>query len=653
MKIYTIIAFFLIHIFSLGCKSQLPDKKDINTSIGSDIQIKEFTLSPIYYFDNNRLITFTGQGFKSSDSIILRNKIIAEDINCEITILNTSTIKILIPKVIIAGKYEIFVKRNNSSKLLGETNILKAFNASIPEKAGMTIKGTVFCDTKGLSSVVVSDGETVTKTDENGIYYLPSNKRNGYVFVSIPSNYEVSVNNSFPQFFKYVSNNNHVTELIDFELSATNNADHVMAFLADMHLANRNNDISQFNKGFRVDINKLAKETHAQNKKFYAMTLGDQTWDIYWYENNFGLQEFKNQIKDFDFPIFHVMGNHDNDPYISNDFLAENKYRNTLGPTYYSFNIGNIHYIVLDNNVWVNAGANTGVIGDRNYKSTLTQNQMKWLKEDLAMIEDKSTPVVVAMHIPYYSIPDSENKFSTKLTNAAEFESIMAEFTNVKIMSGHTHINSTIVNENNKINEYNIASVSATWWWTGKDGYADNHICKDGSPGGYGVLENSGKNQKFYYKSIGFAKEYQFRTYDLNNVHITSEKYTQHANDSFKAKVPEYAREYTKSNTANEVLLNIWGYNPNWKITIKENNKDLVINRVMKYDPLHIISYPMKRLNVNANPTSSFVTFNTSHMFMTKASSPTSTLEITVEDDFGNIYKETMIRPKIFSTSMR
>ncbi|MCA5005261.1 calcineurin-like phosphoesterase C-terminal domain-containing protein [Sphingobacterium sp. WQ 366] len=637
----------------LGCKSQSPDKKDVITSIGNDIQIKEFVISPIYYIDNIGLLTLSGHGFKSSDSIVLRNKSIAVDIKCEITKLNPSNIVISLSPSLTDGKYEIFVKRDNFSKLLGETNILKAFNANISDKTGMTIKGTVFSNSKGLANVVVSDGESVTKTDENGIYHLPSKKTNGYVFISIPSNYEVKTVNSTPQFFKYVTFNQQTSEIIDFELTPINNNDHVIAFLADMHLANRNNDISQFNNGFKVDINNLAKEARAQNKKFYAMTLGDQTWDIYWYENNYGLQEFKNQIKDFDFPIFHVMGNHDNDPYSSNDFLAEDKYRNTLGPTYYSFNIGKVHYIVLDNNLWLNADANNGVIGDRNYKATITQNQINWLKQDLAMINDKSTPIVVAMHIPFYSTPNTENSFSTKLTNATEFVGALADFSNVKIMSGHTHINSTAVQENTKISEYNIASVSATWWWTGKDGYSNNHICKDGSPGGYGLLENDGTQQKLYYKSIGYPKEYQFRAYDLNTIHITAEKYAINANSSFKAKVAEYAGEYAKSNTSNEILLNIWGYSPKWKIYVRENNKDLIVRRVTKYDPLHIISYPMKRLNANANPTSSFVSYNTSHMFLTKASSPTSTIEITIEDEFGNIYRETMIRPKAFSTSMK
>ena len=64
--------------------------------------------------------------------------------------------------------------------------------------------------------------------------------------------------------------------------------------------------------------------------------------------------------------------------------------------------------------------------------------------------------------------------------------------------------------------EHNTAAVCATWWWTGKSGYAGNHICKDGSPGGYGVWEIDGTDARWFYKSMGKPQNYQFRSYDLN-----------------------------------------------------------------------------------------------------------------------------------------
>ena len=44
----------------------------------------------------------------------------------------------------------------------------------------------------------------------------------------------------------------------------------------------------------------------------------------------------------------HTMGNHDNDMNATSDFDAEIRYRTVIAPTYYSFNIGKVHYVVLD-----------------------------------------------------------------------------------------------------------------------------------------------------------------------------------------------------------------------------------------------------------------------------------------------------------------
>jgi hypothetical protein len=102
----------------------------------------------------------------------------------------------------------------------------------------------------------------------------------------------------------------------------------------------------------------------------------------------------------------------------------------------------------------------------------------------------------------------------------------------------------------------------------------------------------------------------------------------------------------------NEVLINIWGYDPGWTVEVKEGGTSLPVKRVSALDPLHIISYEAKRLNAGAVPTSSFVTNSTSHMFKVTATTAAATLTISVTDRFGNVYTETMTRPKEFTWSM-
>ena len=66
-------------------------------------------------------------------------------------------------------------------------------------------------------------------------------------------------------------------------------------------------------------------------------------------------------------------------------------------------------------------------------------------------------------------------------------------------------------------------------------------------------------------------------------------------------------------------------------------------------DPLHLIAYTAKRLN-KGKDAGFATTDDTHHMFKVTASSATSTLDIKVTDRFGNVYTESMKRPKAFDT---
>src|SRR5690606_24436705 len=176
----------------------------------------------------------------------------------------------------------------------------------------------------------------------------------------------------------------------------------------------------------------------------------------------------------------------------------------------------------------------------------------------------------------------SDLAFNNYMKNSPALANVLAAFNNVKVITGHSHINYRITPAGSNIVEHNIGAVSATWWWTGHTGYANNHIGKDGSPGGYAGWEANGVNQVTYYKGMGFDRNYQFRSYDLNTVHITADAHAPNANATYKAKVPAIVGEYATANKKNQVLLNIWGYQDNWKINITENGISLPYTRVSK-----------------------------------------------------------------------
>ena len=89
-----------------------------------------------------------------------------------------------------------------------------------------------------------------------------------------------------------------------------------------MHLARRVSDRSQFQSGFLREMTDYLKSCRADNIPVYGIALGDLAWDQYWYENDYDLNDYQNDLKSLDFPVFSAPGNHDNDPTVANDDFA-------------------------------------------------------------------------------------------------------------------------------------------------------------------------------------------------------------------------------------------------------------------------------------------------------------------------------------------
>lgn len=613
------------------------------------IQLREVSVPAQINVVPKGAITLSGKGFAEGDKFKL---VLTTDesrvYTVDILSFDEASATFTLPAEFTAGQYRIVLIRGTEELTLGTTTINIVIESDIPDKDGMTVKGIVHNNGVGLPGVVVSDGFEVTTTDENGVYYLPSEKKTGFVFISVPANYEAPAVDNIPQFFKRLSPGSGV-EQKDFSLTPVLNNKHVVLAIADWHLANRNDDLSQYGSGFLPDVNGLITDYSSANTKVYGLPLGDGSWDAYWYANNYGLVEYKSEMKKVNCPMFNVIGNHDHDPYVANNWDSKKKYREVIGPTYYSFNLGEAHYVVLDNIEYLNTGGGPGVIGQRNYNDVISAEQLEWLKKDLATIQDKTAPLIIAMHAPLHRAPtldeNGEQVNALSLNNGGTLISTLQGFSEVYVLSGHVHTNYT-VKQNEAITEFNVGAVCATWWWTGKSGYAGNHICKDGSPGGYGVMEIDGRNVKWHYKSIGKPGNYQFRTYDLNNIHITAQAFAPNSTDEALA---EYAGVYASANKNNEVLINVWGFGPGWIIEVNESGALRPVTRMLGEDPLHVISYEAKRLNAGAVPTDSFVTDPTAHLFKVVATSATSTLEIKVTDPYGNVYTESMQRPEDFT----
>lgn len=525
---------------------------------------------------------------------------------------------------------------------------------NIPDKDGMTIKGVVYCGDEPVQGAQVSDGVNVTLTDENGWYYLASAKECGHVFVCNPKGYKYLRKAKYPEFYKTVDTERpSAVEQADFELERDEATDHTILFLADIQMCGRNEDIRQYEEHAVGDINTSISNARKQGKDVYVITLGDQSYNTYWHSYNIGIPEIHESMNLLDpDAIFNCMGNHDNNPKIAGDWAASADYREQWGPTYYSFNIGEIHYVVLDNIEFTNAECKN------TFECNITTSVIKWLRKDLANVS-KDTPIVVCMHAPLFyrpqcSKPNVPDPTKYRYNYGSQFYNSVKGFKDVRVFTGHAHTNYTVSYLN--MTEYNVGAIGGNLWWTGYF-VNGNSVCNDGSPGGYRVLDTSGKELKTYYKCIGFDNGYQFRCYDLNNCHITASRFApSYKNpadiDTWLANGYGFdSSDYNSDGTPkipNRVLINVFAYDTNWKVEVLEDGKPLEVSRISGYDPFSMISDGCQRFEKTGHNNSGNPTQN-SHLFLVTAKYATSPLSIKVTDQYGSVYTQVMERPKGFS----
>ena len=592
------------------------------------------------------------KGFKAGDKITIT---MVNDASVTFTLECTSADDVAgavftIPTKFIGGMCKVVAEAGGRTTT-GTCFVEIVDTAEVEKKSGYTTYGRVVdYEAKPVAGVAVSDGALVTTTDSEGRYYLRSERKNVFVFISTPKNYRVAVDRAVPQFFqRFKSTRISTYEQHNFVLAPEENVKHRVLVWSDTHLANRTDDANQFKKFFKPDIEQQIAKAKSEGVKLYAIGLGDLAWDEFWYKNDYSLKDYREDISDFDLTIFSSPGNHDNDPSIADDFLAAAGFRENLNPLYYSFNIGDIHYIMMDNTLFKNSGATSNNYNVQDYTEGFTDDQMKWLKADLATVPEGTT-IIFGLHIPWTNRSQANGNFTYAMpaTFRTQVESLLSKYT-VHFISGHTHTNYTNI-INSKMREHNIAGVCGTWWWTG---YYSKNKCRlngDGSPSGYKIFDINGSDVKWNFKALARDASYQFRAYDLRNSLITRELYcpadkNKNVSDAFFS---EYANGWDKStNTTStkKILINLFDYNDNWKITVTENGANLSVSRVEAYDPLHTIFFNMGRMNSNST-SMTFPTGKSAHFFEVSTSSATSTVIIKAEDPFGRVYEETMTRPR-------
>lgn len=641
------IAALLIPVSTAGCSSS--NDEGLEVPAGQDFDISVVLPSGINLKPGGDDYTFAvndGKAPLPTDDFMLQGSG-GVSFKAQITAVTDKNFTVHFGRNIVADSYRFYIRRGDRRKDLGVCNITIMADAIEPAP-GANLYGLVQTESGPLEGVVVSDGVEVVLTDADGVYNINSKKTYGYVFISLPGGYEVGSDGVLPRCYSRISSDPAIVDRADFSLKAISNPDNYkVLFFGDMHLAKRTNDLNQFLE-FADDINDYRKQHSAEH--VYAITLGDMTWDLYW--KNFSFTEYLKHVNDNikDLQIFHTMGNHDNDMTAHNDFDAEKPYRSSIAPNFYSFNLGKVHYVVLDD---IDCSAYDG--SNRSYAKSVSQDQLAWLDKDLRYVS-KSTPVVITAHAPFFRPTKGTTSFhyDHDVTNTTALLNLLNGY-KVHFVTGHTHMNFNVPSDaaaiaGRNITEHNVAAVCADWWWSG---YLTPgvHLSCDGAPAGYAIYDVRGTEMAGIYKGTGRPETEQFHAYDLNNVSFSL------------ADVPDmpssYASEFKKYMDAypgtadNKVLINVWNYDPSWTITVTtEAGQSLTPKQTWAYDPLHIAAMTVKRFNNSSlSSVPNFITEEFNHFFTVTAPDADTDLTITVSDGHGNTWTEQMARPKPFSTS--
>jgi DNA repair exonuclease SbcCD nuclease subunit len=424
----------------------------------------------------------------------------------------------------------------------------------------------------GIPGVAVSDGYSVVRTDANGVYQFVGNSKARTVFISVPAEYEVPLDdNKSPAFYKSglvpgQTNRN------DFKLYplAESEENFTLVAIGDPQVK-KSSHVTRYKNETISDIKQTLSENQSigKYKNAYAVTLGDVVHDKpdLWASV---MQTMKNvRLESGKYlPIFQCAGNHDHNAAKSTDYDALEDFVSHCGPENYSFNRGKVHIVVMDDIVCTNINSSGG---KWDYKAGFSDAQYAWLEQDLAAVENKDDKmIIICLHIPLKSEVDFKPHYK-------EILALMCEFNEAHFMIGHTHYFQNYIHEDYKsrnglpIYEH-IHGAACGGWWT-------CNLNVDGAPNGYSLYEIEGDHMKNWVaKSTGLPADYQMRVYNGNQTYTGVEGYIYNwYKDSVGEKITYKGREFLKDC----FVLNLWNDDAsNWSVEFTYNGKTTPMERV-------------------------------------------------------------------------
>ncbi len=454
------------------------------------------------------------------------------------------------------------------------------------------VRGRVHAAGAGLARVAVTDGVSVVQTARDGSFTLVASARQPFVYVSVPASCEIPVSETgTARFYRPLVPGPGDEMAVEFALTPrrASSERHGFVALADTQTLDAE-DMARLHQDTVPDVQQWVASQGGQPS--FGVAVGDIMYD------NLALYpDYERAVKAMGAPFFQVVGNHDLDFSARSAELATSTFMRHFGPPYYSFDVGAVHYVVLQDVLW-HGTAYVGYVDDR---------QLAWLEADLALVE-AGRPVVVFLHIPLESrrwvrVREARPGASVSVNNRAAVYALLERFSS-HVISGHTHENEHVFEGG--VHEHVLGAVCGAWW--------SGPICYDGSPCGYGVFDVRGETIQWHYKSTGHPLDHQLRVYGPGS----------------DATAPD------------ELVANVWHWDPQWQVEwVADGQPRGPMARRVGLDPLSVELHrgqnrPKKHPWVEPVPTD--------HLFFAPVAPTTREVLVRATDRFGRTFTGTWRR---------
>ncbi|MBX2885584.1 MAG: calcineurin-like phosphoesterase family protein [Granulosicoccus sp.] len=394
---------------------------------------------------------------------------------------------------------------------------------TVPSKESVdAARGTVFIDANrnskfdddetGLEGVSVSNGREVVLTDSEGKYELPAYDDMN-LFITKPHGYVTPVSEEMVPQFAYVHKLAGSPPLRFGGIEATGPLPSSINFPLVEDTQDETFECLVFGDaqpytsteiGYVRETagNMLANRDNSETDCliFAGDVMGD---DLSLYPR------FKEIIAVGGVPQYFVGGNHDLDFDAEHDDHSFDTFRREWGPEYYSFDIGNVHFVGLDNVRYPCNGVDPHPFcaedKSHTYNGVLSKRQLTWLKNDLEHVPQDKLIVLVA-HIPFVTFTDNDAA-KHQTDNLNELYEVIGDRPALGL-TGHTHTTENIEPGENfegwqehtgtgpvKFHQIVTGALSGSWWAGDLNLNGVPHSTQRlGSPRGYYQLNFNGSD---------------------------------------------------------------------------------------------------------------------------------------------------------------